>query len=619
VLPRLTAFLIIVLAICSRSVYGGFRVNTLVAKGPSKTSAVVIGIGRYSDPSLAALHTPERDARDVFAALTDPSTGLADSSTSVLLLGSQATRASILTAVREHQNRLKEDEALIIYFSGHSTPYAASNDILLFPYDVREPYRESAIALDADLLNEAPNNADLIFIGDGCNIGAGFTEGISAAHPRVGVLSASKFDEYALDETNGRNFSTALISTLRSGASDLDGDGFISLEEAFVSLYPMVVSSSFAKQHPTLAGARVHRLMLARAPLPENSVFFDLPLPDDISTSDKLVINGTSVKVDLAHSAQDKLVLLGNGNGLIGRGMTYLETAKHQYLYWRESEKLQRFQNPYNTSFAVLVAIDDYDRTNDPLHRGKTGYEPRGFMVQRAEELHASLKRLGFPEDHIITLYNDRATSGNVEKTLITFWKGGAHETADRVFFYFGGHGDTFDGSGVLITYDFDRQRPTSTGFLMRDLVTRHSENMTTHQVLFALDACASGLAVYKTLGPPSATAPKEFQQLSIIRNDVEPKARNFLVAGTADQPALWDNGGVFTQALIAGLDGKADLNNDRLIQLTELYTYVSDEVARRAAEKNVRQQVEEFNLDAVGTGKVVFIEQNASLTNGPR
>jgi uncharacterized caspase-like protein len=75
----------------------------------------------------------------------------------------------------------------------------------------------------------------------------------------------------------------------------------------------------------------------------------------------------------------------------------------------------------------------------------------------------------------------------------------------------------------------------------------------------------------------------------------------------------------VFTQALIAGLDGKADLNNDRLIQLTELYTYVSDEVARRAAEKNVRQQVEEFNLDAVGTGKVVFIEQNASLTNGPR
>lgn len=142
----------------------------------------------------------------------------------------------------------------------------------------------------------------------------------------------------------------------------------------------------------------------------------------------------------------------------------------------------------------------------------------------------------------------------------------------------------------------------------MRDLVTRHSENMITHQVLFALDACASGLAVYKTLGNPTKRTDNTFKQLSIVRNDTDQEARNFLVAGTADQPAVWDNGGVFTQALVAGLQGKADANSDRLIQLSELFTYVSNEVARRASEKGVRQEVQEYNLDSLGSGKVIFL-----------
>ena len=112
---------------------------------------------------------------------------------------------------------------------------------------------------------------------------------------------------------------------------------------------------------------------------------------------------------------------------------------------------------------------------------------------------------------------------------------------------------------------------------------------------------------------------PRQFQQLSIIRNDTVPKARNFLVAGTEDHPALWDNGGVFTQALVDGLNGKADLNNDRLIQFWELSTYVSDEVARRASEKNVRQEVQPYILDALGTGKIIFLSDERQVGSDSR
>jgi hypothetical protein len=591
---------------------------SLVVKGPSKTYAVVVGINGLEDRTYikSDLVSAEQDAAKVFAAITASSTGLATKSSSVLLLGPKATRIAILEEIRTRRDNLKPGEELIIYFSGRSSVSPKGDEVFLWPYDSRSGPTPSVLGLNRDILNGAPKNSGLIFIGDGCHIGAGFTEGINNENPAIGVLSSSKSDELAFEKPDGGSFTTGLLSALNSPETDVDGDGLISLEEAFVGLYPTVVSSSFSRQHPTLAGTSVHRLMLSRAPLLMNSVEFDTSLPAEISTSTELAINGKQVRVDQSKSTPRKLVLLGDPNGVVGKGLNYVETKKHQYLYWRETEKLQNFQNPYKSSYAVLVAIDDYDRIRDPLHRGKTGYEPRGFMVERAEELHRTLTHLGFPEQHVLTLYNERGTSEQIEKTLQTFWKGGEHEEADRVLFYFGGHGDTFNGSGVLITYDFDAKRPTSSGFLMRDLVTRHSENMISHQVLFALDACASGLAVYKTLGKPNLVSDNKFRQLSIVRNDTDQKARNFLVAGTVDQPAVWDNGGVFTQALISGLEGKADANSDRLIQLSELFTYVSNEVAARASEKGVRQEVQEYNLDVLGTGKMIFLAEDTNLIN---
>jgi hypothetical protein len=90
----------------------------------------------------------------------------------------------------------------------------------------------------------------------------------------------------------------------------------------------------------------------------------------------------------------------------------------------------------------------------------------------------------------------------------------------------------------------------------MRDLSTRHAENMIAHHVLFTLDGCAAGLAVVKRLGSERPALPTQMAQLSIIRNDTNARARNVLVAGTSDQPALWDGGGIFTQALMLGLGG---------------------------------------------------------------
>jgi uncharacterized caspase-like protein len=178
----------------------------------------------------------------------------------------------------------------------------------------------------------------------------------------------------------------------------------------------------------------------------------------------------------------------------------------------------------------------------------------------------------------------------------------------DQVFFYFGGHGTNIKGTGVLVTYDFDPVRPTLTSILMRDITGRQAENITAKHLLIALDACDSGLALQKLGNEPNPADLRRFRALSIIRNDTKQTARNVLLAGTGDQPAVYDNGGIFTQALIRGLSGEADLNHDGLIEASELGVYVQDEVAVSASKKGAEQKAGFYKLTSYGMGEMVFL-----------
>jgi hypothetical protein len=289
-----------------------------------------------------------------------------------------------------------------------------------------------------------------------------------------------------------------------------------------------------------------------------------------------------------------------------------VKDAKDAFLLWREERRLIAFEHPYKRSVAIIVAIDDYERKTDARRRGPTGFGQLGSMRSGAEQLKQNLLRLGFSPENIVTLYDEQAESKEVEAVLDSFWQGGSRGAADQVFFYFGGHGTHVNGTGILVTYDYDPARPTLTSILMKDLTVRQAENIAAKHFFIALDACDSGLALAKTLGDPStASELAKFRTLAIIRNDTTPIARNVLLAGTGDQPAVYDNGGIFTQALIRGLSGKADLNNDGIIEASELGTYVKDEVAVSASRMSVKQEVGFYSLSSIGTGEMVFLRRN--------
>jgi hypothetical protein len=333
---------------------------------------------------------------------------------------------------------------------------------------------------------------------------------------------------------------------------------------------------------------------------------WDPSVPSSVRTANLLRLNGVDIHSD---------ALTPNSTSFLGdspkTGLNIVENGKAVFLIWREEHKLSVFENPYANSFAVIVAIDDYERKNDPRRRGPTGFGQLGSMVTNAEQLKKALVLQGFTPEKILTFYNQQAESGALNEVLRSFWQGGNRSSADRLFFYFGGHGSNIGRKGLLITYDYDPKTPTLTSILMHDLTGQQSENLVVKHVFIALDACDSGLAL-PTLGDGfrDASELKNFRSLSIIRNDTAPMSRNILVAGTGDQPAVYDNGGVFTQALVRGLEGQADENGDGIIEASELATFVKDEVAFQASKQGVVQQVRFYMLTAYGTGEVIFIKK---------
>lgn len=361
-----------------------------------------------------------------------------------------------------------------------------------------------------------------------------------------------------------------------------------------------------ADEGAQLVDASLEKLTVARNTQLALQALSDFTIEGDIPAEfakGEAVINGSTVKLEL--NASTKAVTFLGGNIVpLKRGLNSIGSRS----YWLEEKKLLAYESPYKKSYAILVAIDDYDRRAAP-GLGPTGYPALTGMVSNARELEKTLIKLGFPAENIFSFYDEKATSGAIESALTNFWPGRKYANADRLFFYFGGHGDAFETIPYLVTYNYEKSAPTATAFLMNDLVEKQAPNLRVHHVLFALDSCYAGQAV-RTLGDAAdGEALKAFQRLSVIRRDTESRARNMLVAGTGNQLALWENGGIFTTALIEALRGAADLNKDGIIQFEELSFFVRNKVTEISAYKRVKQDPSYWVLDRIGNGRVLFFQ----------
>jgi len=248
--------------------------------------AVVVGINDYAH--TRPLRYAVNDALAFHRHLTEH-VGIPDENI-LLLLDREANLTRLRSALGTHlKTRAGEDDMVIIYFAGHG---ATERDVMSPDGDGLEKY---LLPQDADLkdlyasalpMREVRHvfnrirSERLVFIADACYSGASggrtvgmsgglraslsedFLDRIASGKGRV-ILSASGANEVSEeDEKIGHGVFTFHLLKGLQGAADADGDGLITVDEAYGYVSRKVPDATGQEQHPVKKGTVEGRLVL---------------------------------------------------------------------------------------------------------------------------------------------------------------------------------------------------------------------------------------------------------------------------------------------------------------------------------------------------------------------
>jgi uncharacterized caspase-like protein len=143
-------------------------------------------------------------------------------------------------------------------------------------------------------------------------------------------------------------------------------------------------------------------------------------------------------------------------------------------------------------------------------------------------------------------------------------------QKGDRVVFFYSGHGMP----GAICAYD----RP----ILYDDLIAVLSNSLASEKICF-IDACHAG------------TMAKSATDNSWVKSVKDNSGQIFFVSCRSDEYSSESTilgAGFFTQALLKGLRGKADTDNNRQITVIELFKYIYGDVLKHSQEKQHPQLI---------------------------
>ena len=243
------------------------------------------------------------------------------------------------------------------------------------------------------------------------------------------------------------------------------------------------------------------------------------------------------------------------------------------------------FQPGYSSSYALVVGINTYSHWPDLEYAAKD-----------AAEIAAVLQQKDF---RVYVLTNREATRQNILRQLETIRK--SVDANSRVVFYFAGHGQTEDlpggrERGYIVPADADAYDWQGT-MLPMDQLNRSIKRFKAKHVLLAFDSCYSGLGLTRSI----KRHPK--QDAVYINKMMHTRSIQILTAGSRSEQAVEVEGhGLFTDHLLAALNGAADINGDGHITATEIYATVRPSIT----EQSLSRQTPQFGY-IEGNGDIIF------------
>lgn len=209
--------------------------------------------------------------------------------------------------------------------------------------------------------------------------------------------------------------------------------------------------------------------------------------------------------------------------------------------------------------FAVVVGISDYEGTNLDLN-----YSDRDAQLFYNHLKSAMPNELAAGKS--VLLLNEKATLTNINAALASVYR--SSSANDFIIFYFSGHGSV----GEFVPYNH------SVGLKHSDLKNYFKSTEAKFRLVVA-DACFSG-----SIGTANETSVSSTQDLYDSRLAVIMSSKpnqTSLEMGSLEQ-------GVFSYHLIRGMQGLADLNQDKYVTAGELFMYTKNKVSDHTSNSQI-------------------------------
>ena len=238
--------------------------------------AVVVGVGRFKDPSVPALRWPAKDASDFAAALKRQEGGLYQKVEVRLLPDEVADRASIIDALEWLGDRVRESDVGVVFLSGHGVTNQ-KGDYFFVPYNAEMvsqaggplPKRSTSVP-DTEIgnaLKQLLGNA--VFFFDTCHAGQAAMGGGIDYNKLINTISGSA-NAFVLASSTGTElskeddtlqhgiFTEALLEGLAGKAYHYK-DGILTIGELNLYVGNRVTKLTGDAQHPVELKPRAAR------------------------------------------------------------------------------------------------------------------------------------------------------------------------------------------------------------------------------------------------------------------------------------------------------------------------------------------------------------------------
>ena len=224
------------------------------------------------------------------------------------------------------------------------------------------------------------------------------------------------------------------------------------------------------------------------------------------------------------------------------------------------SASINKDVNPDVKIWAAVVGVAAYNHMPTLKYTDDDAYRMYAFLK--------SPEGGALPDNQIRLMIDEDATRRNIIESMQTLFM--QADENDVVMLYLSGHGL----KGSFLPYDFDGYNNR----LRYEDVQTILSNSPAKQKICLTDACYAG-----TLGDRGVNLQQALNQF-YERIDQSQSGTAFLMSSAAEAVSLEDQGlrqGIFSHYLIRGLKGQADQNQDKVVQLGELFDYVTNQVKR--------------------------------------